>query len=257
MDILRKELNQIYAEQHLRDEFLDTAYVEVAKSIAATLSETTGGCAVITDACYDKCYIHSAELGTLIGLTKEKKLYYEENSSDEDAIYNCLHPEDLVEKRMLEYEFFKIVNSIRGDEKKHFKATCRIRMRNTNNDYFFVENSTQIVSLSPAGRMWLILCCYCLSPDQKENNDIFPRIINNRSGEIITLSFKEKKQHILTKREKEILNLIKEGKASKNIADILEISVHTVNRHRQNIIEKLSVGNSIEAVCAATSMGLL
>ena len=53
------------------------------------------------------------------------------------------------------------------------------------------------------------------------------------------------------------LHLIREGKASKQIAAILGISVNTVNRHRQNIIEKLSVGNSIEAITAATAMKLL
>ena len=103
----------------------------------------------------------------------------------------------------------------------------------------------------------MILCCYNLSPIQRCGDDIEPHIINTLNGEIITLDFKDRRKHILTVREKEILNLIKEGKASKNIADILEISVHTVNRHRQNIIEKLSVGNSIEAISAATSMGLL
>ncbi len=78
-----------------------------------------------------------------------------------------------------------------------------------------------------------------------------------RNGEIIALSFGEKRKRILTEREKEILHLIKDGKPSKIIADLLDISIHTVNRHRQNIIEKLSVGNSIEAITAATAMKLL
>lgn len=257
MDILRKELNQIYSEQHLQDETLDVSKVEVAKSIAETLSNITSGCTVITDACYNKCYIHSMGLGALIGLSKDKKFYCENSSSDEDIIYSRIHPEDIAEKRMLEYEFLKMANSVNSDEKKDFKATCRIRMKSINSDYIIVENSTQIAELSPAGKMWLILCCYNLSPDQKEFNDIAPHIINNGTGKIITLSLGERKKRILSEREKEILSLIKEGKASKTIADILEISVHTVNRHRQNIIEKLSVGNSIEAIRAATSMGLL
>lgn len=257
MDILRKELNQIYSDQHLQDEALDMSKIEVAKGLAETLSVTTGGCAVITDACYNKCYIYSSGLGALIGLSNEKKLYCENDSSDEDIIYSRIHPEDIAEKRMLEYEFFKLTNSVDSNEKKDYKATCRIRIKSVNNDYIIIENSTQIVELSPAGKMWIILCCYNLSPDQKEFNDIAPHIINNSTGKIITLSLGERKKRILSEREKEILRLIREGKASKTIADILEISVHTVNRHRQNIIEKLSVSNSIEAINAATSMGLL
>lgn len=44
--------------------------------------------------------------------------------------------------------------------------------------------------------------------------------------------------------------MIHSGKPSKQIAAILGISVYTVNRHRQNILAKLSVGNSIEAITA-------
>lgn len=53
------------------------------------------------------------------------------------------------------------------------------------------------------------------------------------------------------------MTLIMNGNLSKQIAAILGISVNTVNRHRQNIISKLSVNNSAEAISAAISMKLL
>jgi two-component system response regulator NreC len=46
---------------------------------------------------------------------------------------------------------------------------------------------------------------------------------------------------LLSDREKEILNLIAEGKPNKEIAFLLYISVHTVERHRANIMAKLKV----------------
>ena len=58
-------------------------------------------------------------------------------------------------------------------------------------------------------------------------------------------------------REREILRLIGRGKLSKEIADQLAISVHTVNTHRQRILEKLNVDNSMEAVRYASARGLL
>lgn len=61
----------------------------------------------------------------------------------------------------------------------------------------------------------------------------------------------------LFQKEKEILGLIKKGMSSKNIAATLYISVNTVNRHRQNILEKLSVSYSIKACRAAKAMKLL
>ncbi|MDR1880928.1 MAG: LuxR C-terminal-related transcriptional regulator, partial [Tannerellaceae bacterium] len=43
----------------------------------------------------------------------------------------------------------------------------------------------------------------------------------------------------------------------KEISNQLCISVHTVNTHRQRILEKLDVDNSLEAVKYASALGLL
>lgn len=257
MDVLRKELNQIYSSQRLEDEILDVGEIEICKTMAANMAAVYNACCVITDAAHDYCYLFSGELAALLGIADAPQVYKEIGSSDEDVIYNRLHPADLVEKRMLEYEFFKFVNPLPPTEKVRYKATCRIRVRDKEGHYVILDNSTQIMKSSPAGKIWLILCCYDLSPCQEWENGIGAHIKNNGSGEVIRLSFSDRKGRILTAREKEILLLIRDGKPSKQIADVLGISIHTVNRHRQNIIEKLSVGNSVEAITAATSMGLI
>jgi len=61
----------------------------------------------------------------------------------------------------------------------------------------------------------------------------------------------------LTQRELEILQLIQRGLLSKEIAHKLCISIHTVNIHRQNLLHKLGVQNSIEAINAGLASGLL
>ena len=61
----------------------------------------------------------------------------------------------------------------------------------------------------------------------------------------------------LSEREREILRLIGRGRLSKEIAVELSISVHTVNTHRQRILEKLRADNSMEAVRYAAERGLL
>lgn len=45
----------------------------------------------------------------------------------------------------------------------------------------------------------------------------------------------------LTNREKEVLKLIAEGKSNREIADLLFISVHTVQNHRASIMKKLNL----------------
>lgn len=257
MDILRKELTAIYAAQHLDKEALPAEQVEQAVQRVKALADISQGCTVITDAAADCSYLQGGVLAALLGLTAENTLSLKLSSSDEDAIYTRMHPEDLVEKRMLEYTFFRHVHPLPATEKLHFKATCRIRIKDRDDAYRLIDNSTQVLTPSPEGKIWLILCCYHLAAEQSPITGIRPRIMDMTTGESRLFSFHDKKQHLLSGREKEILRLIKQGKASKQIAADLHISVHTVSRHRQNILEKLSVNNSVEAVQAATEMGLI
>lgn len=61
----------------------------------------------------------------------------------------------------------------------------------------------------------------------------------------------------LTKREKEILSLISEGKNTKDISQELFISLHTVETHRRNLLEKLDVRNTAEMVKVAMMNNLI
>lgn len=47
----------------------------------------------------------------------------------------------------------------------------------------------------------------------------------------------------LTSREREVLQLIAEGKANKQIADVMGISIKTVEKHRQQVMNKLNIHN--------------
>ena len=61
----------------------------------------------------------------------------------------------------------------------------------------------------------------------------------------------------LTKREKEILKLIVEEHSNQQIAGKLEISLRTVETHRFNLTQKLSVKNTAGLVKEAMRLGLV
>jgi DNA-binding CsgD family transcriptional regulator len=61
----------------------------------------------------------------------------------------------------------------------------------------------------------------------------------------------------LTKREKELVQLIAEGFSSQEIADKLFISLRTVETHRLNINQKLDVKNTAGLVKEAIKRGLI
>ena len=69
--------------------------------------------------------------------------------------------------------------------------------------------------------------------------------------------WRETDGEILTPREKQILQLIAEGKPNKEIAALLDLSVNTVSVHRANIMDKLNIHRTAELVLYAVRMGLV
>ncbi|HWC99321.1 MAG TPA: response regulator transcription factor [Candidatus Sulfopaludibacter sp.] len=57
--------------------------------------------------------------------------------------------------------------------------------------------------------------------------------------------------HLLTDREKEVLQLLAEGKSNKEAATILDVSVYTVDTHRMHLMQKLNLHNTAEIVLYA------
>ena len=62
--------------------------------------------------------------------------------------------------------------------------------------------------------------------------------------------------NILSRREIDIVQLIKEGLSSKEIAQRLDISLKTVEVHRYNILKKLSLKNTAALVNFINAHGL-
>ena len=61
----------------------------------------------------------------------------------------------------------------------------------------------------------------------------------------------------LTNRERQILQLIAEGKSNKEIAILLDLSVNTVSVHRANLMEALGIHRTAELVLYAVRKGLV
>lgn len=67
----------------------------------------------------------------------------------------------------------------------------------------------------------------------------------------------ETPDRILTPREEEVLKLVAEGHSSKEIADLLFISIKTVQRHRANLLQKLGLRDRLELTRYAIRAGLI
>ena len=67
----------------------------------------------------------------------------------------------------------------------------------------------------------------------------------------------EDSYELLTPREREILQLVAEGKSSKDIANLLNLSVYTVETHRANILQKLNLKSVAELILYAVRKGII
>jgi len=62
---------------------------------------------------------------------------------------------------------------------------------------------------------------------------------------------------LLTTREREILQLLAEGKSNKEVAGVLNLSLYTVETHRSNIFQKLNLHSTADLILYAVRKGVI
>jgi RNA polymerase sigma factor (sigma-70 family) len=67
----------------------------------------------------------------------------------------------------------------------------------------------------------------------------------------------EDSYELLTSREREVLQLLGEGKSNKEVAQLLNLSPYTVETHRSNLMEKLNLHNVPDLILYAVRKGVI
>jgi DNA-binding CsgD family transcriptional regulator len=245
---LHLEYQDLVAAQRLDESELDYSRLEMHKTLLAEMDKISSACISIFD-------LH---LGSHTYLSSKffDLLEYDPKAlaNNEIAYINSrVHPDDLLTltRNGLETMRFYIGQPI--DTKRDFKLVSEYRITKGDNSYVRVIEQMQALELDSRGNVWLSLSFMEIAPNQDLTAPATSSVVNFKTGEVFPVG----RSGVLTSREKEILGLVRDGLASKHIAGELSISVHTVNTHRQKILEKLNVGNSVEAVRYAQQLGLL
>ena len=227
--------------------------LEDAKFIAQMYMRLENCISVLSDMKSRRSYIYYGAIAEQLGLQMKEEAI---NSIWEDELLALVHTQDLQKKYQLEFQFFQLLNLVDVTERVNYTVTTKLRVKDRGGKYVFLKHRLLYVNSSADGSVWLALCLYNMMYDHPEFNIPEGVITNTKTGQVVdtsTAGFRE----ILSRREKEILQLVKLGCPSKEIAGRLQLSIHTVNRHRQNIFQKLNVTNSMEACRIAETMGLL
>ncbi|SEM35092.1 regulatory protein, luxR family [Chryseobacterium taichungense] len=231
--------------QHQEDK-LCLMDVETYKSIAEAYTKAENSLAVLSDMQLNKSYIFSSRTASELGLSFT---HYPTviNSIWEEEILKKIHPDDKLKKYVHELRFFKFSESVQHEKRSEFSVLSKIRMKDKNEIYKFIRHRMFYFFSSYNAKLRFALCLYDIDLDQSKLSSSEFLIINSVKGEIV-IDDKLDYNSILSKREVEVLKYVGEGYTSKEIADHLSISINTVHRHRQNILEKLKVKNSVSAV---------
>lgn len=226
--------------------------LENGRRIAQMYAQLENSLSVLSDMKARKSYIYYGPIAEEIGLEQQET---EINSIWEDELLKRVHPEDLQKKYRLEFQFFQLLNTVDATERADYQLITKLRIRNYKDRYIPIKHRLLYLSSAENGSIWLALCLYNNVIDHPEFEIPQGAILNIRTGKIIDHN-QQRFADILSPREKEILQLIKHGRRSKEIADKLALSINTVNRHRQNIFQKLNVTNALEACRVAETTGL-
>lgn len=240
------------ADMKFDAENIDYQKLEKHKPVVETLAGLSNSSIQIFDLNQNTIAYFSSNYAHLLGYNKEEfeALNY--------AFFEAkIHPDDKYDLAMFGLSSLKLFREFSSDEKLNHKVVYEFRMLNSAGKYVRVIDQYQILELDNTGQIWLMMSTIDLSPNQDVESPVKCQILNFRTGIIIPSSVDKKPSLELTKRELEVLSLVKQGMLSKEISDKLFISVHTVNTHRQRFLEKLGANNTVEAISFASKYGLI
>jgi hypothetical protein len=188
-------------------------------------------------------FVHNLELGD----------YQQENSIWESRILSLMSADEQEEKYLAEFRFFHYLRHLPNKQRADYYLVSKLRFRFADGGIHDVLHRMYYIFDEEKENVRFAICIY--SPMAFDFNGK-SYVVNSVTGlkEELTVSGNGT---ILSSRESQVLSLIDSGLKSADIANRLNISIHTVSRHRQEIIGKLQVKNTHEACRIAKALGLL
>ena len=182
-----------------------------------------------------------------------------------DYFISRMHPNDAEQMRLKEMaagEFF--YKRLPAHKRLKYKSSYTFRMQGTAGQWKHILHQCTPIQLSHEGRIHHSLSVHTdvthlnLLPDHRIS-------FIGMGGEPSFYSLSTdpnsvldpEKEWMLSRRELDIIKFMAEGQGSKQIADYLSISTHTVDTHRRNLLKKTGTKNTLELTVACIKKGLI
>ena len=144
------------------------------------------------------------------------------------------------------------INEISVEDRKQMSYTWNYRLKHANGDYVNIIQNTTPLEFDIDNKPIIGLAHYTVLNHQIKIDVCASGKFLNEKNEYETKYFNNFSQKLLTdgvsNRERDIIRLLLLNFSSKEIADKLFLSPHTVDTHRRNIIKKLNLSSTDELV---------
>lgn len=250
MDIRHRIQNQFH-QQIYTDDSLDDLEVS-CRTAARSYAWLENAIAVLSDLKQNRSVVYYGAIANELGLEVRMEPEYI-FSIWEDKVYRLIHPDDLTRKHLNELRFYSFVRKQPVGRRRNFYVRQQIRMYRPDGSCIRMLHRMYYLWDKHCRNVRFALCVYtsdCNDADERSY------VVDSLGTEWLVLDTCDRAA-ILTERERTVLQLIGRGMSSAEISGLLSISLHTVSRHRQNILDKLQVRNSVEACRVAREMKII
>lgn len=167
--------------------------------------------------------------------------------------WSRIHPEDLEKwltalNQLMEFT----LGNINEEDRNKANYTWNYRFKNADDAYVNIVQNTTPLAFDSLGKPIIGLAHYTvLHPDLKMDISASAKILNDKD-EYETVYFNNFSQKLLSggisNRERDVIRLLVLNYSSKEISEKLNISPHTVDTHRRNILKKLNISSTGELI---------
>ncbi len=170
-----------------------------------------------------------------------------------------IHPDDQPWFLSYGHKMIEFFSQLPIEKLKKYKLRYDIRYRKKNGEYARILYQGVMIEHDESGRLLRSMAIHTdITYLKQEGKPVLSFIGMDGEPSYVDVGgqniFLESREE-LTLREKQVLRLLIEGKVSKQISDILNISKQTVDTHRKNMLRKKSLSNTGELIGKAIRYG--
>ncbi|TDO19992.1 LuxR C-terminal-related transcriptional regulator [Pedobacter duraquae] len=168
-----------------------------------------------------------------------------------ETLLTLIHPEDLPYFLKFEHKVTEFFNTLPPEKVLKYKVSYDYRIKHKSGHYVRILQQVVTIQSDDTGAVIRVLGVHTdISHLKKTNGSTLsfiglqgePSYKDLLTGETIPISGKS----VFTKKEKEIMKLLMEGKTSNEIAELLFISKLTVDVHRKNMLRKTNSDSVVD-----------